>query len=292
VKLLNNYYRKSFEALGSVFEIELIGDDGQDLVFLVGNYQQKIAVFEQKFSRFLVGSELSKLNNLLNNWVEVSSEMLNIIQMAEKYKEITDGYFDIGVESVLGNLGYGTVQRENLPDVLKIEFKDGNKIRINKPIDFGGLGKGLVLDWAKEVFGDVANVCVNAGGDFYFKGKDKEQKSWKVFFENPFDVEEVIGLVEIGKEIFLAASNTLKRKWSGGHHLINPKNLGVASEMAGVYVQADQGEKADVFSTALFAMGYEKAKQWVQKNQLVEVMLISLEGAVFKTEGFEGKLNA
>jgi thiamine biosynthesis lipoprotein ApbE len=62
--------------------------------------------------------------------------------------------------------------------------------------------------------------------------------------------------------------------------------------MAGVYVQADQGEKADVFSTALFAMGYEKAKQWLQKNQLVEVMLISLEGAVFKTEGFEGKLNA
>ena len=290
MKLQNNYYRKRFEALGSVFEIELIGNDGQDLGFLVENYQDKIARFEQQFSRFLGDNELFKLNNLLNNWVEVSSEMLNIVQRAEKYRDRTDGYFDIGVEAVLGNLGYGTVRRENLPDLLKIEFKDGNKIKINKPIDFGGLGKGLVLDWSKEVFVDVDNVCVNAGGDFYVKGRDKEQKFWKVFFENPFDGEEVIGLVEIQKEIFLAASNTLKRKWAGGHHLINPKILGVAKEMAGVYVQADSGEKADVFSTALFAMGYEKAKKWLEKDNQVEGMLISLEGAVFKTERFEGGL--
>jgi len=288
VKLLNNYYKKSFEALGSVFEIELIG--GGDLFFLVENYQAKITEFERKFSRFRPDSELSKLNNSLNNWVEVSSEMLEIIDRAEEYKNVTDGYFDIGVESVLGNLGYGTVRGENLPDVLKIEFKDENKIRINKPIDFGGLGKGFVLDWAKEVFMNVDNVCVNAGGDFYFKGRDKEQKPWEVFFENPFDVGEVIGSVEIDGEIFLAASNPLKRKWAGGHHLINPKILGMANEMAGVYVQADSGEKADVFSTALFAMGYEKAKKWLEKNNRVEAMVISLDGSVFRTGKFRGDL--
>jgi thiamine biosynthesis lipoprotein len=287
VRQYSKYFRYYFEAIGSGFEVELL-DGEADLQQLVKKFENEVRKFEKRFSRFLRESEVGVLNCNLNKWISVSNDFLDIIKLAEKHSKITNGFFSIGVDAALSAMGYGlnklAVDQEFLIEI------EGNKVKTNSTVDLGGIGKGLVLDMAKSVFGKLAGICVNAGGDFYVSGLAAEQKPWKIFLENPFDIEEIIGEIEIDNELFLASSNTQRRRWSKGHHLINPKLKQLADDMAGVYVQARSGEVADVYSTALFAMGYQKAKSWLEKYNFLEAMLISPEGTVFKTKGFTGEL--
>lgn len=285
---LNKYYRYYFEALGSGFEIELV-DDKSDLQNLVKIFEGDIRRLEKRFSRFLVNSEVGVLNGSLNKWVAVSDDLMAIIRRAEHYNQMSDGYFSIGIDRNLSVMGYGINPGGKSKTEFRIKFTH-DKIKLNSTIDLGGMGKGMALDMAKKIFAGLSGVCVNAGGDFYITGRDVSGRPWRVFLENAFNTDEVIGEIDVEREMFLASSNPMRRRWSTGHHLINPNTGSLADEMAGVYVQAGQGELADVYSTALFAMGYEKAKLWLAENDFVEAMLVSPAGAIFKTKGFLGRL--
>lgn len=288
----NNYFRYYFEAIGSGFEIELVGCDDQP-AFLCKQFEMEVRDFERKYSRFLAGSEVWELNKNaeIGRSMRVSDGLWEILISSENYREKSLGYFNIGIESYLANLGYGAEKCLTLPREFKCEFVREREVKLNASIDLGGIGKGILLDKAKIFFEAVKpGVCVNAGGDIYARGIDWEGKPWRFFFENPFDLEEYFGFVDTDNELFLASSNSSKRRWSNGHHLVDPVAEILAENMGAVYVQGMKGELVDVFSTVLFVMGYEKAKEYLKNFNQVEAMLLSRDGAIYKTPKFQGVL--
>ncbi len=305
-------FAKAMEVLGTRVEIAIClggasGAEGEASALFELAFEECLRV-ENLYSRFKRGNYLDALNSCLGEKMKVSEEMYELLKFADEMYCNTGGVFDVRVKRVLENLGYDaeySFERkvfegvsgfvEGKSGVSGIELFEDNFVRISEAVDFGGLGKGYVLDLVKEQFSGVENFMINAGGDIYARGKDLEIGAWRMVFENPLNPEEGIGVVEVD-DFFLASSSPVRRSWEGGHHLVDPRTGESANEMMAVYVQADKGIVADSYATALFVMGYERAVEFLKGNakslhvQTLEAMLVSPRGEIFRSAGFKGEL--
>lgn len=276
------------ELLGSQIRI-IVVDDGADAAVRRAFFEcERI---EKIYSRFRDESELSKLNCCSGEWVKVSEEFFRLIEFGEQMREKTDGAFDLTVKKILESWGYDknySFEESAKAELGRVELGEDFQVRVFGEIDLGGIGKGFALDKMKDCLNEFENFCINAGGDIFARGHDPEGEKWKIFFEHPTDLEEVIGFAEID-DFFAAASSGSKRKWRDKHHLVDTKKGAPAAEMLAVYVQSDSGISADAYATALFVAGYENAQKIAAENG-ISAMLVSSGGEIFRTGNFKGEL--
>lgn len=89
---------------------------------------------------------------------------------------------------------------------------------------------------------------------------------------------------------FVAGSSANRRSWGGGHgHIADPTTGKPANHMLATFVHAREGWLADAWATAFFAMGYETAKRYAPLAHGTECLLVSIDGTIFKSDGFLGK---
>ena len=279
---------ESRELLGSEIRIIVVDDDAGSAV---NEAFCECSRIEKTYSRFRDESELSKLNRSAGEWVTVSEEFFELIKFGEQMREKTDGAFDLTVKKILESWGYDknySFEESRKAELGRVEMGEDFQVRVFGEIDLGGIGKGFALDKMKSCLNEFKNFCINAGGDIFARGRDPEGEKWKIFFEHPMNLDEVIGFAEID-DFFAAASSGSKRKWRDKHHLVDTRSGAPAREMLAVYVQSDSGISADAYATALFVSGYEKAQQIAVENRIA-VMLISPAGEIFRTENFKGEL--
>lgn len=283
------------ELLGTEVWIKVVGEKVEAEKAIEEAFEVCVQI-EKKYSRFLDDNELAGLNSKIGEWVEVSPEMWNLIKFGCEIKEKTSGAFDLMVKNILESWGYDaqyslTEKELGSDEDLKcgtIELCKKNKVRINMGIDLGGLGKGYAVDQMAKCLCDFENFFVNAGGDIFARGRDLNGENWKVFFEHPSDIEQVIGFVKVDN-FALACSSPTKHKWGNKHHLIDPRTQTPANQMLAVYTQAESCLLADAYATALFVLGYKRAREKVVEFP-VEAMLVDTAGEIYRTEGFKGEL--
>ncbi len=61
---------------------------------------------EQRFSRFLPASEVTELNHFAGEWVTISDELFEMLQLSVKYHQETNGLFDPTILRDLKRVGY------------------------------------------------------------------------------------------------------------------------------------------------------------------------------------------
>ncbi|MFT7183846.1 MAG: thiamine biosynthesis lipoprotein [Oceanicoccus sp.] len=275
--------------LGTPITIEVVAYDKDKAERAIERAFAQAARIEESYSRFIDDNELSALNAHLGEWTEINSEFLALISFGVRVGEKTNGAFDLSVKSVLEGWGYDadySLQEKAAGQCGQIEIKDG-KIRCSAEIELGGLGKGYAIDRMVNELADFSNVMVNAGGDLFARGQDKDGP-WKVALEHPNNEKQAIGTVEVDK-FSVCASSPLRRHWRDKHHLVNPRENKPADQMLAVYTQADAALIADAYSTALFALGFEAAVK-ILPELPVEALLIGPEGQGWKSDGFIGEL--
>lgn len=266
----------------------------------VGRAFEECMRIENSYSRFTEGNELAALNARLGKWTTVSAELFQLIAFAKRVGEKTAGAFDLSVKSILEGWGYDSNYslREGFPGQTgTVEFENG-RVRISAPIELGGLGKGYVLDCMLSFLSDFPNVHLNAGGDLTVRGVNEEGKPWRIVFEHPEDVSRAIGYLDT-TSLALACSSPSRRRWktrgkdsaspSDRHHLVDPRTGKPANAMLAVYTQSSSALLADVYSTALFVLGYEEARKLLPTLP-VAALLVSPDGKIFRSEGFQGIL--
>ena len=116
---------------------------------------------------FLQDSELSQLNRSAGQWFDASTEMMDVLQKARHFFDVTDGLFDPTVLPDLVRVGYDRSMDEiraqnNIvsspasdatpkADFHEMEL-DLNSSRVRLPknmqLDFGGIAKGWIVDQA------------------------------------------------------------------------------------------------------------------------------------------------
>ncbi|EKE11190.1 MAG: hypothetical protein ACD_15C00128G0001, partial [uncultured bacterium] len=198
--------------------------------------------YNQIFNRFNSDSEISKLNQEIGSFNEVSDEVREVVEKSVLYNKETGGYFDPRIADFLEQAGYDAdfskiskIGKEEAGDLsvngIKIPLEEDLRIKKEKVffgrrMEFSGIVKGLVNDKVVKLFSEKCfeNFVVDSGGDMFFSGKDAEGKKWTVDVEG-VSFEKLI--LEISDKA-IATSGIAKRKWEKDgkrkHHLIDPKN--------------------------------------------------------------------
>ena len=256
---------------------------------------------ERRFSRFQQESELSLLNHSASQWFTASPEMMDVLQKARHFFDVTNGLFDPSVLPDLIRVGYdrnmdeiraqdGIVssaasERKSKAAFLEMEL-DLNSSRVRLPkdmqLDFGGIAKGWIVDQAVILLSHYSNACaVNAGGDMRFIGHSPIGLGWLVELEDPRDPSQSIARLTVTHGA-VATSSVVKRTWRQGevnrHHLIDPRTGEPAqSDWLCVTVIADDTVTAEVYAKALLIGGPAEVEKLTAHHNIV-YLVVDREG--------------
>jgi FAD:protein FMN transferase len=238
---------------------------------------------EQRFSRFLPASELTELNRSAGEWIVVSKELMEMLQLSLKYHDETHAIFDPTILPDLKRVGYDRsmddirstgivseltdLRSNSRPSLTEIEFDlPGSRVRLpsGMEIDLGGIAKSWIVERTAELLRTYVDVCaVSAGGDIVFIGQPSDGMDWDVYLEDPRDPSQMLAQLHITKGA-VATSSISKRSWIQGklvrHHLIDPRSGEPArTEWLSVTAICSNIIEADVYAKAILIGGMQEA---------------------------------
>lgn len=265
---------------------------------------------ERTCTRFDPTSPLSRANAAPDAWHVVPSTLAQAVQEASRAYTLTAGVFDPRVLGILLAWGYRGGAPTDLPNDLlpdggaapaddaahapaddgpwrpRVVQRDG-VWHLNlggRPIDLGGIGKGLAVRWAAdELAGSGSGVLVDAGGDIALAGRAPERELWHVGVEDPSGGTEpvlVLGVTDTG----CATSSTRKLRWRTAgrpvHHLVDPRTgePGGAG-LAAVTVLHPDPAWAEVLTKQLFLAGASAVRRRAEAQQ-VAAAWVGVDGSV------------
>ncbi|HZQ27616.1 MAG TPA: FAD:protein FMN transferase [Acidimicrobiales bacterium] len=262
----------SFRAMGSDCHIIVVGGPPG----LLDVALHRVDDLEQRWSRFIPTSEVSRLNEHPGVPMRVSADTAELVRRALEAWHLSGGSYDPTVLGAVLRAGYDRsfekLGEEPGPDpalgtsplqlgAARIEIT-GETVRLPAGTGFdpGGIGKGLAADLVAEdvMAAGAEGVCVNLGGDVRVRGVGPADGGWTVAVEHPWSDEPiaVLGLTDGA----VATSTTLRRQWvSNGeqrHHLIDPATgLPSDTDLTLATVVTGQGWVAEVLAKAVLLRG-------------------------------------
>jgi thiamine biosynthesis lipoprotein len=251
----------------------------------------RVQLLEQCWSRFRVDSELTLLNDRAGQGpVSVSPDMETLIATMLEAAAWTDGVYDPTVLGAVRTQGYDAdfaevIARDSLRAIDEALTPtrgtagivlDRDQHTVSLPsgvgIDPGAIGKGLAADIvADEIHAAGAEgVLVNLGGDVCVRGTAGGSE-WTVGIQDDrVSDSPVVHRIELaGGRLAVATSSSLRRRWNGRHHVIDPfTGQPSASDLAQVTVTAPTGWQAEAATTYALVRGAHAATEWLEANAL------------------------
>ena len=142
-----------------------------------------------------------------------------------------------------------------------VELGGRDRVAVARPIDLGGIGKGLTLRRTAARLADlgIADLLLEAGGDLVANGRAPGGGPWQVAIEDPAGGEAPLAVIG-ACDLAVATSSTRIHRWlldgRSAHHLLDPRT-GEPAEggLAAVSVAGPDPAWAEVWSKVLFAGG-------------------------------------
>ncbi len=251
----------SFSATGTLWQIDIYDDNSPDKDQLTKEVTQYVEAFERNFSRFRDTSFVSKLAQEPGEY-PLPSDAKPLLDFYTRLYELTGGLFTPCIGKSLVSAGYDNdytlIPQEIIatPDDWTTIIYDNKTIKASKrtQLDFGGAGKGYLIDLVSKLLTDrgVENFCVDAGGDMRLVGN----KTLTIGMENPNDTSMVIGTLALQNNSLCGSSGN-RRQWGKYHHILNPKSLSSPTNILSTWVQAEDCMVADGLATSLFFVDAE-----------------------------------
>lgn len=257
--------------LGSQASLSLVLSDEAQAEAWYARAWQHINEFEQRFSRFLPDSELAQVNSHSGEWVAVSQQFLEMIDLCRQWHRLTGGIFNPFVLPSLQALGYKNswlTPQESINPILDVSSRAlmqfdmlevaSGRVRVpaNAALDFGGIGKGYMLDQLArlcEQNDGIYNYCLSLGGDIICRGHDANKSHWTIAVLDSAAQPTAMSVVNAkGKKMAAASSGTGKGKGMSWRHIIDPSTgMPSASNITLATVVAENGVAADVLAKTL-----------------------------------------
>ena len=247
----------------------------------------RVELLERCWSRFRPGSELNRLNARAGcGATAVSDDLRRLVTALVDAYTWSDGDVDASVLGAMLTLGY----REDFASVAM--SLPGNAtpaptaapglggVRVGERVvclpagvglDPGGVGKGLAGDMVTEEIHDAGAhaVLVGIGGDVVTRGIPPDSGSWWVAMRDDRSDEptecRVLDLTPQHRAV--ATSSILRRRWAGGHHLLQPHTGRPAhSDIVQATVLADCGWRAEAAATVGVIRGASSADWLIDRG--------------------------
>ena len=266
---------------------------------------------EQRFSRFLPGSELTELNHSAGDWLLISNELMEMLQLSMRYHRETYGIFDPSILIDLKQAGYdrsmdeirangaslpsGVSKRDPRPAFQEMSFDlAANRVRLPRglEIDLGGIAKGWIVEKAAQLLHRYVDICgVSAGGDILFIGQPLDGMDWDVYLEDPRSPTEMLAQLHISSGA-VATSSIMKRTWSQGekmrHHVIDPRSGEPAqTDWLSVTVISPSVITADVYAKAILIAGEKEAPALLNAKHDLTFIAVDSEGNLSGSQSYK-----
>jgi thiamine biosynthesis lipoprotein len=244
-----------------------------------GAVRAEFEAVDLALSRFRDDSELTALNRAAgtDHVVVVSWRLRTAVAAMHRAARLTDGRFDPTVLMVLEEIGehgaalrapgVATTASRASPAGRAAALDRPRPIRVpDRPLDTGGIGKGLALRWAArralEPLPSGSALLLDAGGDVIAAGRDGTD-AWSVGVEDPLarDADDAPIAVVAMSAGAIVTSSVRVRNWLGPdgrpvHHLIDPATRSPATTgLLAVTVAGLDPAWAEVWTKALFLAG-------------------------------------
>ncbi len=233
-------WRGQFLAMASPCEVLCETDDPEEAKRLTELVAAEVWRIEDKFSRYVPGNIVDRINSAAGRPVELDPETSQLIDFSENLHELSAGRFDItsgvlrrvwtfdgsnnipsntSIKEVLKHVGWRRVSW--VAPVLQMQS--------GMEIDLGGIGKEYAADRAATLLRDATtdSCLVNLGGDLIATRRPRLRDAWKVGIEaidsSAADAAKMLNL-EVGG---LATSGDARRFLVKGgirySHILDPR---------------------------------------------------------------------
>jgi thiamine biosynthesis lipoprotein len=175
-----------------------------------------------RFSTYKPESEVSRLSRGEIQESECSSDLRYVLELCERVRRDSDGYFDIRAHRTDGGL------------------------------DPSGLVKGWSLENAGRILESAGarNYCINGGGDIVARGDAVPGQPWRVGIRHPQIADKLAAVLSVGDGA-VATSGAYER----GEHVRDPFTGRAPSTVLSITIVGPNLTFADAYATAAFAMG-------------------------------------
>ena len=278
------------------------GRDPADVVELTRRWADVLEEFEtseEAMSRFRDTSEVTDLNRRAGSGAicRPSIRLRRALAAADRAYRMSSGRFDPRILGDLDRLGYrgaplggpeapehaGEPRWGDAPIVHRL---GRGQLSIARPIDLGGIGKGLALRWASDRLErrGATDFLLEAGGDIVARGRDPEGDIWQIGIEDPTGGDD-LAVVVLADGAVATSSIQVNRWLAAGrvmHHLVDPRTGDPADGgLLAVTVAGPDPAWAEVWSKTLFVGGGEAiadearsrglAAWWVTEDERFEM---------------------
>jgi thiamine biosynthesis lipoprotein len=292
-----NRYQEIQNALGSEAILTIISNNDLKAQQILAALWEKISTFENKFSRFKPDSELSQFNKRAGKTVDISPEFRDLLKACISMHKLSDGLFNPFTLPSLQAAGY--IGSWPNPEIYneELDYHDRNQavdmsllhltdlkasIPPNTAIDFGGIGKGYLLDSLSNYLDSItiSNYWLSIGGDIICNGADIDDKPWSISIQSV--VQSNVPMESVSnsnrKRLGVATSGITKRQGlhnnSAWHHIIDPRTSKPAvSDVLTVTVTAPNATIADVFAKYAVIYGSTASKKLIDDHTVSSLYL-------------------
>jgi thiamine biosynthesis lipoprotein len=246
---------------------------------------------EAHCSRFDAASELRQLT--AGRRIPASPILFEAVRFALMVAEETDGAFDPTVGGRMAARGFnrnyltgelsaasGTDEDVSFRDV-EIDVHD-HTILLRRPLtlDLGAVAKGLAVDAAAQELKQFRDFVIDAGGDLYFSGCNRQGEPWSAGIRHPRARDELVDRFRISDRAVCTSGD-----YERGPHILDARCGATAEAVASATVVAPSAMLADALATAAFVLGPEESIPLLTRMG-VEGLIVSAGLECFRTPGF------
>lgn len=246
--------------------------------------------------------------------VSVDSEIIDLLEYSVSVYNLTSGYVNVAMGSVLSiwhkfrQDAVGSPDSAELPDMEKLREAEGHTdirnivideekgtVYINDPnmsIDVGAIAKGYSAQRIAERLEDKGykNFVLSIGGNVVVRGAKEKGASWQAAIEDPADTSKNLCSIALSDNALVTSGSYQRYYTVDGeryHHIIDPVTLMPKNEYLSVSVICENSALADALSTAIFNMSLEDGQRLVESLDGVEVMWVTSSEKIVYSENFE-----
>lgn len=288
-------YRRTVPLMGTLVTIDVVDPcEPQGSAQLEAAVERAFGWFqrvEECCTRFDPRSELVRLSAHVGAAVPASAILYEAVQFALAVAEESGGAFDPTVGSAMEIRGFNRDYRSGRPvhtapgsgdsATYRPTYRDvrldprRKTITLLRPLllDLGAVAKGLAIDMAAHELRPFENFAINAGGDIYVSGHNREDSPWSVGICHPRVPDALVDSFRVS-DCAVCTSGDYERRCAAeteaeadGHHILDPRLAGSARSespessissahaAASVTVVAPTAMLADALATAAFVLG-------------------------------------
>lgn len=287
--------RFTYPCMGTIVDISLF-ESTEAAEKAAAAIQKELKKIEDMCNIFNPESEISRLNaSAADKPFVCSNELYSLLKYCYNAYEITGGAFDITAKNLMDLWGFYR-KRKTIPSPAEIKntlTRTGmNKVIFNDDaksvfftvkgmaFDLGGVAKGAALDNAVAAAKNAGaqKGIINLGGNIGCF-REKQDGFFEIGVRDPRKRNAIIDKLQIANG-FCATSGDYERfvtlngkKYS---HIMNPLTGYPVQNMCSTTVVAASGIDSDIFSTACFILGREKADRFIHMKKINDVCFCSV----------------